>query len=326
VALEKADLTDYEVIILDRDLPIVHGDAVCREVPHWDTHVDSADMLYVGDLLDEANRTLCIDERRVYVSGYSNGAFMASAIACVYADRVAAVATVAGIRDVPGCAPARPVPAVAFHGTADEWVSFTGGLGPSVDALPEPDQQQTRDVAAPTESGLSIPGVAAAWAARNGCGSTPTESRITKDVRVVRYDCAGGADVALYVVEGGGHTWPGSKFSRAIAQFVGPTTLSIDADALLWRFFQPVARQPSGALTERRARPLDELDDQPVGVGEERDPHVGHPGARERYDRWRVRHRHPGRREGVERGAGVVDGDREAVEAGMIRQWVRLTV
>lgn len=54
----------------------------------------------------------------------------------------------------------------------------------------------------------------------------------------MRYDCAGGADVALYVVEGAGHTWPGSKSSKAIAQFVGPTTLSIDADALMWRFFQ----------------------------------------------------------------------------------------
>jgi polyhydroxybutyrate depolymerase len=156
----------------------------------------------------------------------------------VYADRVAAVALVAGIRAVPGCAPARPIPAVAFHGTADEWISFTGGLGPSVDALPESGQQETRDVAAPSESGLSIPAVAGAWAARNGCAPTPTESPVASDVQVVRYGCPGDADVALYVVEGAGHTWPGSRFSKAIAQFVGPTTLSIDADALIWRFFQ----------------------------------------------------------------------------------------
>jgi len=207
-------------------------------VPHWDTHFDSADMVFIGDVLDEANGTLCIDERRIYVSGYSNGAFMASAIACVYANRVAAIAPVAGIRAVPGCAPPRPVPVVAFHGTADEWLSFTGGVGPKVDALPEPGQQQTRDSAAPSESGLSIPGVAAAWAARNGCGPTPTESQVASDVRVVRYDCPDRADVALYVVEGAGHTWPGSRFSKAIAQFVGPTTLSIDADALMWKFFQ----------------------------------------------------------------------------------------
>jgi polyhydroxybutyrate depolymerase len=139
---------------------------------------------------------------------------------------------------VPGCAPARAVPVVAFHGTGDEWLSFTGGVGPKVDALPEPDQQQTRDSAAPSESGLSIPGVAAAWAARNGCGPTPTESRVASDVRVVRYGCPGGADVTLYVIEGAGHTWPGSKFSKAIEKFVGPTTFSIDADTVMWKFFR----------------------------------------------------------------------------------------
>lgn len=29
-ALEKADLNDYDVVVLDRDLPVVHGDEVCR--------------------------------------------------------------------------------------------------------------------------------------------------------------------------------------------------------------------------------------------------------------------------------------------------------
>ena len=32
VALEKAQTVDYEVIVLDRDLPVVHGDAVCRQL------------------------------------------------------------------------------------------------------------------------------------------------------------------------------------------------------------------------------------------------------------------------------------------------------
>ncbi|MBO2448552.1 response regulator transcription factor [Actinomadura barringtoniae] len=32
VALERASYTDYDVIVLDRDLPTVHGDDVCREL------------------------------------------------------------------------------------------------------------------------------------------------------------------------------------------------------------------------------------------------------------------------------------------------------
>jgi DNA-binding response OmpR family regulator len=31
-ALDKVDLNAYDVVILDRDLPVVHGDRVCREV------------------------------------------------------------------------------------------------------------------------------------------------------------------------------------------------------------------------------------------------------------------------------------------------------
>jgi DNA-binding response OmpR family regulator len=31
-ALEKASVTDYDVIVLDRDLPVVHGDDVCRQL------------------------------------------------------------------------------------------------------------------------------------------------------------------------------------------------------------------------------------------------------------------------------------------------------
>src|SRR5438874_8509772 len=31
-ALESAAITDYDVVVLDRDLPTVHGDRVCRQL------------------------------------------------------------------------------------------------------------------------------------------------------------------------------------------------------------------------------------------------------------------------------------------------------
>ena len=37
---------------------------------------------------------------------------------------------------------------------------------------------------------------------------------------------------------GGGHAWPGSEASQAIASAVGYTTMSIDATALMWTFFE----------------------------------------------------------------------------------------
>jgi polyhydroxybutyrate depolymerase len=210
-------------------------------VPRWDTEFDSADVAFIGDLLDELGETLCVDERRVFVTGLSNGAFMTSSLACVYADRIAAAAPIAGVRAPIGCDPARPVPAVVFHGTADEFVAFDGGFGSAVANLPNPDGTPGT-IGTPTTSGAerrpSIPETVAAWAKRNGCTGKPTEREVASDVTLIRYRCPGRADVAFYRIEGGGHSWPGSEFSRQIESVVGPTTFSISANDVMWRFFE----------------------------------------------------------------------------------------
>jgi polyhydroxybutyrate depolymerase len=217
---------------------------------YWDTafhgRIDSVDIRYVGDLLDEAERALCIDERRVFATGYSNGAFLVSAIACVYADRFAAVAPVAGVRDLTGCHPSRPVPTVVFHGTADRWVAFNGGIGPDALALPPDRSGRTIAEKAGFNERRSIPTVVAAWAKRNRCQDHSLQRRVASDVTLVRFTCPNGADIDFYRIEGGGHTWPGSKFSQQLASLLGPTTFSISADEIMWKFFE--------------AHPLPELD------------------------------------------------------------------
>jgi polyhydroxybutyrate depolymerase len=209
---------------------------------YWDTAfhgtIDSVDVRFVGDLLDEVERTLCVDERRVFATGYSNGAFLVSALACVYADRLAAVAAVAGVRDYKDCHPARAVPVVVFHGTNDRWVAFGGGVGP--DALALPPDRSGRTVAEKTgfDERRPVPTVVAAWAGRNGCAVQPSERRVASDVTRVRYGCPAGADVDFYRVDGGGHTWPGSRFTEQLASLLGPTTFSISANELMWAFFE----------------------------------------------------------------------------------------
>ncbi len=210
--------------------------------PFWDSSFGSPDVRFVGDLLDHVERTLCIDQRRIYVTGYSNGAFLTSSVACVYANRVAAVAPVAGIEAPSGCKPQRRVPVVAFHGTADQDVAYTGGLGPKGLALPAPDGSG-RTLAQTGFFGLnphgpSVPQILAAWANRNGCSAKPTAQPVASDVTLLRYRCPAGADTELYRVTGGGHAWPGSQFSAAVASITGPTTRSISATAVIWRFFR----------------------------------------------------------------------------------------
>ena len=216
-------------------------------VPGWDVEFDSSDVRFIGDLLDEIDRTLCVDDRRVYVAGFSNGAFLASTLACVYADRIAAIAPVAGLLDPAGCKPTRRMPIVAFQGTGDEFVAYTGGLGPRAQVasandgtgrlLGETSGGKAVARSAPTEK------VAAAWARRNKCAGKPKREQVAPDVTAIRYRCPKRADVDLYRIEGAGHTWPGSEFARAIESAVGPTTFSINADQVMWSFFETHPRR-----------------------------------------------------------------------------------
>ena len=49
--------------------------------PHWDVEFDAPDVRFVGDLIGEAARTLCVDRRRIFVTGFSNEAALSSTIA-----------------------------------------------------------------------------------------------------------------------------------------------------------------------------------------------------------------------------------------------------
>ena len=211
-------------------------------VARWDTALGSTDLTFVGDLLDHVESTLCVDTNRVFVTGLSNGAFMTSAIACAYADRIAAVAPVAGIRDIEGCKPARKVPVVAFHGTADPDIAYTGGLGPGGLELPAYDgsgktMEEEGLQHRPPLNGAATPAITGAWARRSGCATQPDAQQAAPDVTRLTWRCPPGRAAELYRVEGGGHTWPGSPFTAAATALLGPTTTSISADRIMWRFF-----------------------------------------------------------------------------------------
>jgi polyhydroxybutyrate depolymerase len=196
------------------------------ERPAWSTGLDSADLRVVGKLLDEVERTLCVDENRIFVTGFSNGAGMTSAIACAYADRIAAVAPVAGIHDVEGCRPARAVPVVTLHGTADASFRYNGS-GRTSGEVGRPDAPEVP----------SVPDITAAWAKRNGCVDDFTESRVADDVTLIEFRCPRHAETRLYRIADGGHAWPGSEFSQRFERQVGHTTFSISANEVMWNFF-----------------------------------------------------------------------------------------
>jgi polyhydroxybutyrate depolymerase len=212
---------------------------------HWDTQIDSPDVDFLARVLDDAERSLCVDRKRVYATGFSEGGFMASTLACSLPDRIAAVAPVAGLRDVPGCSTARPVPVVTFHGTDDTFMLYDGGIGPDMADLPAPDGSDGKlgDVLADDDSLIpgspddAVPDIAGAWAERNGCEGEPDEGPVADDVSLIEFSCPAGASVVLYRVREGGHTWPGSDGTASFEYVAGPTTFNVDATAVIWEFF-----------------------------------------------------------------------------------------
>jgi polyhydroxybutyrate depolymerase len=216
---------------------------VAGPVPLWNTSLGSKDLAFIGGLLQRIDATLCVDRNRTFVTGYSNGAMMASSVACQFAGQVAAVSPVAGIETPAGCRPSRRVPVVTFHGTADQYVAYTGGLGPAALKLPAPDgsnktlgQTLGRGPASGV-TGPSVPQLAAKWAVRNGCSPTPSVRKVTSDVTLISFRCPANGTVELYRVTGGGHAWPGSLLSKSITSAVGKVTYTISANTIMWAFF-----------------------------------------------------------------------------------------
>ena len=183
---------------------------------------DSKDVVFISDLIDSLSAQYNIDPSRIYVNGLSNGGGMTFLLGCELADRIAATGSVGGAFMLPmeECTPSRPVPLIAFHGTADPIVPFHGGPSGGFD-LPFPD----------------IPEWMNARAALNGCSTIPDPLPASGEVSGIRYTgCLEDAEVVFYTIEGGGHTWPGGN--PLPESITGPTNQDISASETMWQFFQ----------------------------------------------------------------------------------------
>jgi polyhydroxybutyrate depolymerase len=179
------------------------------------------DVRFISDLIDELGRKYNIDRSRIYANGLSNGGGMSFLLGCALSDRIAAIGGVAGAYLYPlgECRPSRPVPMIAFHGTADPIVPYRGGPSSGTEArLPV------------------IPEWIAARAGLNGCDQTPTALPSSGEASGLRYSgCDQGAEVDFYTIAGGGHSWPGGD--PLPEWIVGHTSQDIDATWVMWEFF-----------------------------------------------------------------------------------------
>ena len=164
----------------------------------------SADVRFLDVLLGRLRERFRVDDRRVFATGFSNGAALCYRLAAERPEVFAAIAPVAGyLPDLERAAPITPVPLLHVHGTAD------------------------RRVAPPTIRGDANAPVPR-WARWNGCTAGPDVATLPDTGRLVvrRASYTGPttrSDAQLLLVEGQDHVWaggPGGPISKAVLAFL----------------------------------------------------------------------------------------------------------
>jgi polyhydroxybutyrate depolymerase len=167
--------------------------------PDWDL-VGSTDVMFLQSTVETALARFCIDTTRVFAAGFFTGGSLVARLGCEDANRVAAIATVAGLySDAFGgaCTSRRPIPVVTFHGLRDEVVQYDGGEVAGTD-------EGALDGAAT----VPVEEWATAWASHNGCDPQPQELPAVGDAAPLLWtNCD--APVEVLRVANGHHDWPG---------------------------------------------------------------------------------------------------------------------
>lgn len=174
------------------------------------------DVQFTNDLLDRVEQDYCVNTRRIFATGKSNGGGFTALLACKAADRIAAFAPVAGAyypgtdEDCDGAA----APIIEFHGTGDATMKYNGG--------------ESHGAVYP-----SVPSWLDMWAQRNGCESSSTKQFSSDTTRTSWRQCDLGNDLVHLAIADGGHTWPGQlAYSGG-----GYATSAFNASDVMFKFF-----------------------------------------------------------------------------------------
>jgi polyhydroxybutyrate depolymerase len=157
---------------------IVAGPAGVGASNGWDL-TSTKDFDLMKAVVEDVNKKVCVDRKRIYSTGFSHGAFMSHSNGCKLSDVFAAIAPHSGALGG-ACSPKRPMPVYAWHGDADATVSYSSGKS-AVDG----------------------------WVTRNKCTGTPTDYMVSAAKCQEWATCQDGVKVKFCTIPGGGHAWYG---------------------------------------------------------------------------------------------------------------------
>ena len=189
------------------------------------------DVTFFRKLIDKLLANYSVNEDAVFVTGISNGAFMASRLGCELSNKIKAFASVAGTIEAttiaPNCNPDGPISALYIHGTLDDFVPIEGGemtegdggfIVSHWDAI-----AKFNEINNSSESPeiTNLPDIA-------DDGTTIIETKYS--------NTNNGSEVISYVIENGGHTWPQGR--DGFDFFLGITSEDMNAKQVIWNFFK----------------------------------------------------------------------------------------
>jgi polyhydroxybutyrate depolymerase len=194
------------------------------------------DVGFISALIDTMILNYNADPGRIYVTGISNGAIMSYRLACELSHKISAIAPVDGniaYLLMPEYSPSDPVSVLAINNVDDPLVPFDGG-----EIYGHFHRVKLGKVLSTEESVMF-------WVKHNRCSLEPvvTEEpdRDPKDgTRVISKQYLNhnsGTEVILYIVEGGGHTWPGG-IQYLPKGMIGKTSRDFSATEVIWAFFK----------------------------------------------------------------------------------------
>ncbi len=241
----KLTMGRFDEISDKRGFVVVYPDGIEK---HWNDGRNSEkssyrinrenvdDVGFIAALIDHLIKGMNIDPKRVYVTGMSNGAIMSYRLGCELSEKIAAIAPVAG--SIPQnllltCSPSRPISVLAINNVNDPLVPFEGG-----------------DVTGPyglrkLGKVLSVSESVKFWVNHNKCSTAPVITyEPDKDpqdgTRIKKETYRNGknnTEVVLYIIEGGGHTWPGG-YQYLNERIIGKTSRDMNAAEVIWNFFE----------------------------------------------------------------------------------------
>jgi polyhydroxybutyrate depolymerase len=178
------------------------------------------DVAFVRTLIDVVKRGHKIDDRRIYATGFSNGAAMSWRLAIELSDVIAAVGPVAGFLAIPEPQVVRAVPTLVIACEADPMIPIDGGM--------------VKDIwSKEARNRPSLRAIVKSYAVACGCSEEPETVSNENGVTHLFYQ----PYVHFYIIAEAGHTYPGGAETLSERLF-GKRTDKLNATNLLWDFFK----------------------------------------------------------------------------------------